>query len=87
MYANGIITRGYTPGKEITVTAHITANHVHQVESIKMIDCLIQGFMEFRLCHNDDVTSDPGQSCFEDPESALTVLPSGDKVRLAHIFI
>ena len=28
MYANGIITRGYTPGQEITVTAHITANHV-----------------------------------------------------------
>ena len=28
MYANGIITRGYTPGQEINVTAHITANHV-----------------------------------------------------------
>ena len=28
MYANGVITRGYTPGQEITVTAHITANHV-----------------------------------------------------------
>ena len=28
MFANGVITRGYTPGQEITVTAHITANHV-----------------------------------------------------------
>ena len=28
MYANGIITRGYTPGQEITVTAHVTANHL-----------------------------------------------------------
>jgi hypothetical protein len=44
-----------------------------------MIDGLIQGFIEFRLCRNHDVTSDPDQSCFEDPESALTVLPSGEK--------
>jgi hypothetical protein len=28
LFANGVITRGYTLGQEITVTAHITDNHV-----------------------------------------------------------
>ena len=41
MYANGIITRGYTPGQEITVTAHITANHVVSGINIKLLELLI----------------------------------------------
>jgi hypothetical protein len=35
--------------------------------------------MEFRLCRNNDVTRDPDQTCFEEPESVLTVIPSGEK--------
>jgi hypothetical protein len=28
LYANGIITRGYTLAQKISVTAHLTANHL-----------------------------------------------------------
>ena len=28
VFANGIITRNYLSGEEITVTSHITANHI-----------------------------------------------------------
>ena len=63
-YANGIITRTFSPGQEISVKTHITANHL--------------GFVELRLCRNNDVTQDPGQSCFDQPGAALTFVSTGE---------
>jgi len=62
-YANGIITRNYQPGSEITVKVLITANH--------------KGYFMLRLCKNDNVNKDPEQSCFENPDSLLRISPSG----------
>ena len=62
-YANGIITRTFSPGQEISVKTHITANHL--------------GFVELRLCRNNDVTQDPDQSCFDQPGAALTFVSTG----------
>ena len=73
-YANGIITRNYTPGEVINVRSHITANHLvkhhWKSTSIKIYD--FQGFVEVRLCRNNDVTQDPDQSCFDQPGAVLT---------------
>jgi len=63
-YANGIITRTYEPGQEIMVTSEITANHL--------------GFVEVRLCRNNDVTQDPDQTCFDQPGAALTFVETGE---------
>ena len=30
-FATGVITRNYSPGQQITVTSHITANHVVRI--------------------------------------------------------
>ena len=43
--------RRYSAGSWIPVIVDITTNH--------------GGFFIFKLCHNDDVTRDPGQECFE----------------------
>jgi len=64
IYANGIITRTYAPGEEIIVTSHITANHL--------------GFVEVRLCRNNDVTQDPDQACFDEPGASLTFVETGE---------
>eukprot|EP00090_Calanus_glacialis_P015438 TRINITY_DN24376_c0_g1_i1.p1 TRINITY_DN24376_c0_g1~~TRINITY_DN24376_c0_g1_i1.p1 ORF type:complete len:350 (-),score=50.99 TRINITY_DN24376_c0_g1_i1:118-1071(-) len=63
-FANGIITRNYTPGQVITVRSHITANHL--------------GYVEVRLCRNNDVTHDPDQSCFDQPGALLTFVSTGE---------
>ena len=31
MFATGVITRNYSPGQQITVTSHITANHLVRI--------------------------------------------------------
>ena len=63
-YANGVIVRRYSPGELITVTSHITANHV--------------GFVEFRLCPNNNVDQDPDQDCFDRDEAVLVIEETGD---------
>ena len=50
-FANGIITREYSPGQDVDVHIHITANHF--------------GHFEFKLCANNDTRQDPDQSCFD----------------------
>lgn len=50
-FATGQIVRRYSAGSWIQVIVDITTNH--------------GGFFIFKLCHNDDVTRDPGQECFE----------------------
>ena len=62
-FATGVIVREYQPGQVIPVTTHITANHV--------------GFLEFRLCANNNVTQDPGQDCFDQEEAVLTITQAG----------
>ena len=62
-FANGVIVRHYEPGQVIRVTSHITANHA--------------GFVEFRLCRNNNVNQDPDQDCFDLPEAALSVVEAG----------
>jgi len=64
-YANGEIVRFYKPGDIITITSHITANHV--------------GFVEVRLCINDNVEQDPEQECF-DQNDALKWVATGDNI-------
>ena len=68
-FANGVIVRHYEPGQVIRVTSHITANHA--------------GFVEFRLCRNNNVNQDPDQDCFDLPEAALSVVEAGH-VRWSH---
>ena len=63
-FANGVIVREYQPGEIITVTSHITANHV--------------GFVEFRLCPNNNVEMDPDQECFDQEDAVLTIVDTGD---------
>merc|ERR1711868_339260 len=63
-YANGVIVREYQPGEIITVTSHITANHV--------------GYVEVRLCPNNNVELDPDQECFDQDDAVLTVVETGD---------
>ncbi|KAK3592827.1 hypothetical protein CHS0354_019055 [Potamilus streckersoni] len=50
-FANGIIVRKYTPGEVITVVVELTANH--------------KGYMEFRLCPNDDPRKVIQQDCLD----------------------
>ena len=61
-FANGIIVREYQPGQVIPVTSHITANHV--------------GFVDFRLCSNNNTQQDPGQECFD--QTVLTITAAGE---------
>lgn len=63
-FANGVIVRHYRPGQVITVTSHITANHV--------------GYVEWRLCPNDNTDQDPGQDCFDREDAALVLEETGD---------
>merc|ERR1719410_3393507 len=62
-FANGVIVRQYAPGDTVTVTSHITANHV--------------GYVEVRLCPNNNVDQDPDQECFDRPGAALEVAGTG----------
>ena len=48
----------------ITVTSDITANHV--------------GFVEWRLCPNNNVHQDPDQDCFDRPDAALVLVETGE---------
>ena len=50
-YATGTIVATYTQGQNIDVSVRITSNH--------------KGWFEFRLCENNDLTSDKDQSCFD----------------------
>lgn len=50
-YANGIIVRKYSPGDVITVVVELTANH--------------KGWMEFKLCPNDDPSKTVTQQCLD----------------------
>ena len=62
-YANGVIVRQYRPGQVIRVTSHITANHA--------------GFVDFKLCRNNNLLQDPTQDCFDLPEASLSVVEAG----------
>ena len=62
-FATGQIVRQYQAGQVIPVTTHITANHV--------------GFLEFRLCSNNNPRQDPGQDCFDQEEAVLTLTQAG----------
>ena len=62
-FATGVVVREYQPGQVIPVTSHITANHV--------------GFLEFRLCSNNNLTQDPAQTCFDRDEAVLTITEAG----------
>jgi len=54
IYATGIIGKSYRQGSYIPIIVDITANH--------------QGYIEFKICPNNDVFVDPGQSCFDSRE-------------------
>ena len=62
-FATGVIVREFQPGQVIPVTTEITANHV--------------GFVEFRLCSNNNLTQDPTQDCFDRDEAVLTITEAG----------
>ncbi|XP_067658857.1 uncharacterized protein [Haliotis asinina] len=50
-YGLGVIARGYKTGQDLPITIEITANH--------------EGYFEFRLCKNDDVTKVVTQACLD----------------------
>lgn len=50
-YANGIIVRKYSPGEIMTVVIELTANH--------------KGWMEFKVCPNDDWKKTVTQECLD----------------------
>jgi len=54
IYATGIIGKSYRQGSYIPIIVDITANH--------------QGYIEFKICPNNDVFVDPEQSCFDSRE-------------------
>lgn len=56
-FANGIIVRKYSPGEIITVVIELTANH--------------KGWMEFKLCPNDDWRKRVTQECLDSHVLAL----------------
>jgi len=58
IYATGIIVKTYKQGSYIPIIIDITANH--------------QGYMEFKMCANNDIFLDPDQRCF-DSSPALKV--------------
>ena len=60
-YANGVIVREYSEGQVIDATIEVTANHM--------------GYFTFKICPNNDLTKDPTQDCFDQPEHLLKVLP------------
>jgi len=50
-YATGTIVANYTSGQDIDVEIQITSNH--------------KGWVEFRLCENNDINKDKDQTCFD----------------------
>lgn len=50
-YATGEIVATYTKGQMFKASIQVTANH--------------NGFFEFKVCPNNDVTTDPTQDCFD----------------------
>ena len=50
-YANGIIVKTYNEGQQIKITVEMTRSH--------------KGYMQFRLCVNNDKKRDKDQSCFD----------------------
>ena len=84
-FANGVIVRHYRPGQVITVTSHITANHVVSGDNIYnwkninfVYSFLCQGYVEWRLCPNDNIDQDPDQDCFDREDAALVLEETGD---------
>ena len=61
-YANGIIVGTYSPGEVIAVAVDITATH--------------KGYMEFRLCPNDNPRAKITQECLDD--YLLNIMDSKD---------
>ncbi|KAL5018830.1 hypothetical protein ScPMuIL_004552 [Solemya velum] len=61
-YANGIMVRRYEPGEVINVTIELTANH--------------HGWMEFRLCANDNPNRRVRQECFD--QNILRIVGTSD---------
>ena len=39
--------------------------------------CAVQGYVEVRLCPNNNVDQDPDQDCFDRPGAALEVAGTG----------
>ena len=81
-YANGIITKNYMPGSEISVTVLITANHkvdraINNPKSLNI--SIFKGFFMFRLCKNNNIHQDPDQACFESSQSLLRLSSGGDR--------
>ena len=62
-YANGIIVRKYSVGQIMTVVVELTANH--------------KGWIEFRLCQNDDPSRAVPQSCFD--KNVLEIVETNSK--------
>ncbi|KAL7640472.1 UNVERIFIED_CONTAM: hypothetical protein RMT77_008747 [Armadillidium vulgare] len=58
IFGTGLISRVYREGEEITVTVHLTANHL--------------GWFEFRICANDQFQHFVTQKCLN--ENALSLL-------------
>ena len=50
-YANGIIVKTYNEGEQIKLIVEMTKSH--------------KGYMQFRLCVNNDKKRDKDQSCFD----------------------
>ena len=50
-YANGIIVKTYNEGQQIKIVVEMTRSH--------------KGYMQFRLCVNNDKKRDKDQSCFD----------------------
>lgn len=50
-YANGIVVRKYSPGQVMTVVVELTASH--------------KGWMEFKICPNDDPSKTVTQECLD----------------------
>jgi len=51
-YATGTIVANYKSGQDINVKIRITSNH--------------KGWVEFRLCENNDINKDKDQKCFDE---------------------
>ncbi|XP_042237817.1 uncharacterized protein LOC121876612 [Homarus americanus] len=69
MWSTGIISRVYREGEVLTVTVHLTANHM--------------GWFEFRLCPNNDPTQYVKQSCLNKHVLRLLDYP-GTRYHLKH---
>ena len=45
--------------------------------SMQYCTCTVQGYVEVRLCPNNNVDQDPDQDCFDRPGAALEVAGTG----------